>query len=275
MTAAVELVPRSAALAASAERALRAELAAYPKPGLVSHRDDGSHDDMSAVHFERSIEALRPHFTAIAEAGARDADLGALRELGVRAERAMLLATGGVNTHRGSIFALGLLLAAAAGPEDGASLGARVRARWGDELLRHPTDPGSHGGTARRRHGAGGALREAAAGFASVYGTGLPGLRAARRATGDPARAAVHAFFGLLAVVEDTNLLHRGDAAGLAWARAQARAFLDDGGAIADGWERRAVGVHRAFVERRLSPGGCADLLAATLMVDELERDAP
>ena len=273
MKAAVEADRDRAALAASAERALREELAAYPKPGLVSHRDSGSHADMTAWHFERSIEALRPYFAAVAQAGARGAGFDALRVLGVRAEHAMLRATGGVNTHRGAIFALGLLVAAAAGREDG-PLGERVRARWGDALLRHRGPPGSHGDTARRRHGAGGALREAAAGFPSVYRVGLPGLRAAAWRTGDARRASVHAFFCLLADVEDTNLLHRGGAAGLAWARTRARAVLDGGGAFAADWERRAIDVHLDFVERRLSPGGCADLLAATLLVDGLERAA-
>ena len=77
---------------------------------------------------------------------------------------------------------------------------------------------------------------------------------------------------GLLAAVEDTNLLHRGGAAGLEWARTRARAFLDGGGVFAADWERSAVDVHLRFVERRLSPGGCADLLAATLLVDALEQ---
>lgn len=262
-----------AVLAAGAERALREELAAYPKPGLVSHRDSGSHADMTAWHFERSIDALRPYFAAVALAGARGAGFDTLRGLGVRAEHAMLRATGGVNTHRGAIFALGLLVAAAAGPEGG-PLGERVRARWGDALQRHRRPPGSHGDTARRRHGAGGALREAAAGFPSVYRVGLPGLQAAARRTGDARRASVHAFFCLLAEVEDTNLLHRGGEAGLAWARTRARAFLDGGGVFAADWERRAIEVHRGFVERRLSPGGCADLLAATLLVDGTERAA-
>lgn len=273
MNLAVEADRDRATLAASAERALREELAAWPKPGLVSHHDSGSHADMTAWHFERSIDALRPYFAAVAQAGARGAAFDTLRGLGVRAEHAMLRATGGVNTHRGAIFALGLLLAAAAGPDDG-PLGERVRLRWGDALRRHRGPPGSHGDAARRRHGAGGALREAAAGFPSVYRVGLPGLRAAARRTGDARRASVQAFFCLLAEVEDTNLLHRGGIVGLAWARARARAFLERGGVFAADWERRAVDVHRGFVERRLSPGGCADLLAATLLVDALERRA-
>lgn len=271
MTVSVEAERDRRVLAASAERALREELAAYPKPGLVSHRDRGSHADMTAWHFERSIDALRPYFGEVAHAGARGAGFDTLRALGVRAERTMLHATGGVNTHRGAIFALGLLVAAAAGPDDG-PLGERVRTRWGDALLRHRSPAGSHGDAARQRYGAGGALREAAAGFPSVYRVGLPGLRAAARRTGDARRAAVHAFFCLLAEVEDTNLLHRGGAAGLAWARARATTFLEGGGALAADWERRALDVHVDFVERRLSPGGCADLLAATLLVDALER---
>lgn len=271
MNLSVEADRDRVALAASAERALREELAVYPKPGLVSHHDSGSHVDMTAWHFERSIDALRPYFVEVARAGARGAAFETLRALGVGAEQAMLRATAGVNTHRGAIFALGLLVAAAAGPDDG-PLGERVRARWGDALRGHSSPPGSHGDTARRRHGAGGALREAAAGFPSVYHVGLPGLRAAARRTGDARRASVHAFFCLLAAVEDTNLLHRGGAAGLEWARTRARAFLDGGGVFAADWERSAVDVHLRFVERRLSPGGCADLLAATLLVDALEQ---
>ncbi|WP_241015220.1 triphosphoribosyl-dephospho-CoA synthase, partial [Burkholderia sp. Ac-20379] len=101
------------AIAGFAERCLRLEVRTWPKPGLVSHVDQGSHDDMDAATFARSAAAIRPFLAELAQAGAARAEMAALRRIGLRAEHAMLAATGGVNTHRGAIFGLGLLCAAA------------------------------------------------------------------------------------------------------------------------------------------------------------------
>ncbi|RAG47427.1 triphosphoribosyl-dephospho-CoA synthase MdcB, partial [Burkholderia multivorans] len=86
--------------AALAERSLVLEIETYPKPGLVSHVDTGSHSDMDAATFARSAPA-----SASSAKNGRSA--AALRKIGLRAEHAMLAATGGVNTHRGAIFGLG------------------------------------------------------------------------------------------------------------------------------------------------------------------------
>src|SRR5262249_22148052 len=94
-------------------RSLHVELVLYPKPGLVSLRDNGAHHDMNAATFMRSIFALRRYFGEIAMAGMRAAPMSELRRLGLIAESRMLRATRGVNTHRGAIFALGMLAAAA------------------------------------------------------------------------------------------------------------------------------------------------------------------
>jgi len=123
---ATSLMPRCVAgyLAAAAVGALLAELETWPKPGLVSHVDSGSHADMDASTFKASAIAIAPFFGHLAVAGAAGSDMDGLREIGVEAERAMLAATGGVNTHRGAIFGLGLLCAAA-----GAAWSGSARAR--------------------------------------------------------------------------------------------------------------------------------------------------
>ena len=114
---------------------------------------------------------------------------------------------------------------------------------------------------------------EAAHGFPSVYEIGLPALRrAALIAPGDGEAARVQACFALIAALEDTNLLHRGGLSGLHYAQQAARRFLDDGGVGTRDWRERAQYVHRAFVARRLSPGGSADLLAMTLLHRGLRR---
>jgi triphosphoribosyl-dephospho-CoA synthase len=271
-------------VAEQAHRALLNELTTWPKPGLVSYVDAGSHDDMDAAMLCRSAEALRPFFADLALAGRHGAGMNRLREIGMRAEAAMLSATGGVNTHRGAIFGLGLLSAAAAtiarASNDGdvcapGRLGDIVAQRWGQEIRRGPFPLHSHGSAALRQHGAGGARAEAAHGFPSVYEIGLPALRRGRMLAPDDAAAApVQACFALIAAVRDTNLLHRGGAEGARYAADAAAAFLWAGGVGASDWRARAALVHTAFVARRLSPGGCADLLAMTLFVEALETGA-
>ena len=265
-------------IAGLAHRALIDELETFPKPGLVSPVDSGSHDDMDATTLRRSAAAIRPYFAQLAEAGARGADMARLRAIGLAAEAAMLAATGGVNAHRGAIFSLGLICAAA-----GASVGsfpaearaAAVGRLWGGSIARAPASPASHGGRAARRYGVGGASAEAAAGFPTVRATGLPALRRGRAiAPGDPGAARIECFFALLGTLDDTNLLHRGGAEGLDAAWAAARGFLEVGGVAAPDWRDHAARIHRAFVAARLSPGGCADLLAATLLLDAL-ADGP
>ncbi|PDQ22723.1 triphosphoribosyl-dephospho-CoA synthase MdcB [Mesorhizobium sanjuanii] len=261
-----------------ASDALLAELETWPKPGLVSPFDNGSHDDMDYGTFLRSIDVLRPYYAQLAAAGGAGADMDELRRIGGLAEDAMLAVTGGVNTHRGAIFALGLLCAAAGVARverSGLSAGRLARTvaeRWGRGIMRGPINLTSHGSDALRRFGAGGARAEAANGFPHALRIGLPALRAGRALTGEEEPARVHAFFALLAAMDDTNLLHRGGMEGLRVARRAASDFLLAGGVGAADWLSRATAVHRRFVARRLSPGGSADLLAATIFLDRLEK---
>jgi triphosphoribosyl-dephospho-CoA synthase len=270
------LPERGQAIGRAAVRALYQELAASPKPGLVSLDDPGSHCDMDARLMLRSLFALRHYFRDIAQAGARQEPFEPMRQLGLRAERNMLAATRGVNTHRGAIFSLGLLAAAAGGisaeryPLTADALARMVRVRFGDDIraaARHAQD--SHGKAAARRFGAGGAREEAAAGFPTVFGIGLPAYRQTLNARANEQAAAVQCLFALMAELEDTNLLYRGGLSGLEFARAHARSFLASGGVFQNGWQARSAAIHREFVARRLSPGGSADLLAATLFVQE------
>jgi triphosphoribosyl-dephospho-CoA synthase len=264
-------------LAVIAVRCLCLELETWPKPGLVSHVDNGSHTDMNAPMLRASAATLRPHFAALAAAGAEGAAMPRLRQLGLAAERDMLARTGGINTHRGAVFALGLLCAAAGFlgrhgyPSAEGGLGACVSSRWGEAVMR-TAESSSHGVKVRARYGAGGARSEAANGFDTVYRIGLPALRLARRyhpEDDEPPR--VQCFFALLATVEDTNLLYRGGAEGLEFARQAARRFMEDGGVARSGWRDAASAIHAEFVQCGLSPGGCADLLAVSLFIDLLE----
>jgi len=267
-----------AALGRTAVVSLYDELALEPKPGLVSFADAGSHDDMDASTFLRSLFALRHFFVRVAAQGAASADFAPLEALGIAAETRMLRATGGVNTHRGAIFTLGLLCAAAGATGracDAATLRGTLMARWSRALADRATRASdSHGARAARRHGLRSAAEEAAQGLPTLFEHVLPALRAARRAGADERGARLHALFTAMAEVDDTNLVHRGGLQGLRDAKSLARRFLADGGGLGAGAVARAARVHATFVERRLSPGGAADLLAAACWVDRVERMA-
>ncbi len=254
----------------AATASLYDELALAPKPGLVSFVDSGSHHDMDARTFMRSLFALRHYFVQMAVLGHGQAPFAELQACGIAAEARMLAATGGINTHRGAVFTLGLLCAAA---------GAAVRAgerplpeivrrmllkHWGAALAERATRAsGLPGGIAAARHGLQGASHQAAQGFPVLFGTVAPALAQGLRAGVAPEAARLDALFHAMATLDDTNLVHRGGLAGLRHAQGAARAFLAAGGAAAPGGRTAAWALHRDFVARRLSPGGAADMLAA------------
>ena len=279
---------RHAAHALSREVALRAvrslyqELALYPKPGLVSFVDNGSHSDMDAATFMRSLFSLRHYFAHICRAGYDGAPFAELKKLGIAAEQRMMSATKGINTHRGAIFALGLLCAAMGRVRalrmtlTPAALRTALLLHWGEQLSAHTHASGSsHGLLAAAQHAASGAREEGALGLPSVFEVGLPALQSTLARGAPMLHARVDAIFALMAHISDTNVYHRGGAEGAATVRHSAGHFLQQGGTANSRWMQHALDCHRRFVTQRLSPGGAADLLAATCLVHSLAAMPP
>ncbi len=256
-----------------AVQSLLDEVCTTPKPGLVDRRNSGSHRDMDFFTFTASAAALGPYFTRCAALGQDSADQTPeqtflqLRSAGLEAEQAMYAATGGVNTHKGAIFTLGILCGAAGRlwrPEGGwteaelfqevSSMTARILAR---EL-------GQGGDTAGQRlyaeQGVRGVRGEVAQGLPSVARVGLPVYRGALARGLSRDRAGVLTLLHLLLEVEDTNLLHRGGPEGARAAAERVSALLAQ---AADPDILQLEELDDWFIRRNLSPGGCADLLAA------------
>jgi triphosphoribosyl-dephospho-CoA synthase len=256
-----------------AARALCEEATLTPKPGLVDARGGGAHDDMSVALLIASADALAIPIAECAEA-ASSLPLGRklraeIGEIGRAGEMRMLQTTGGVNTHRGALWVLGLLAAGLAATEN-----AAAAASFAAQLARLP-DPAaaqhdelSHGARARINYGALGARGEAQAGFPNTVDVALPALIAARAAGLDEREARIHALLTSMANLEDTCILHRAGADGLQAVRRGAEAVLSAGG--------RQTEIGRALFDelddmchcRGLSPGGSADVLAAAIFLD-------
>lgn len=248
--------------------ALHAELACAPKPGLVTPFDTGSHTDMDASTFLRSLFALRGYFVAIAQAGIDNAPFARLRQLGIDAEATMLRATGGINTHRGAIFSLGLLTAQAARLRVAHGRGSTGEAVcnavqvWRAALQAAPLNPHSNSQRVRAQYRISGVREQAAAGYPLLREIALPCLRTALNSGATREAAVAQTLMQLVSEVDDLNLLHRGGYEGLVYAKAQARIFLADGGIAQPQWRDQLNSIGKQFVARRLSPGGSADLLA-------------
>lgn len=267
----------SAPLAQSAMQALIAEARLTPKPALVDGRGNGAHRDLSLALLVRSARSLRGTFEEVA-AACRNAALDiALRErlgaIGRSGERRMLVASGGANTHRGALWSLGLLVAACAltDANDAQEL-AMVAGAIAALPDRAGGSPLSNGARAREAFGVRGAPGEAADGFPHIVRVALPMLRKARARGEDETTARINALLAIMASLEDTCLLHRGGTAALRIAQEGARSVLAVGGFATSRGAHAFFLLDAALLARNASPGGAADLLAAAIFLDSIER---
>lgn len=262
---AMEYIPKSTIpylVADLAERALRLELDTTPKPGLVDRQDNGAHKDMDYALMSKSISALRPYLTRLAVESAKDIDPAKIKEIGIEAEKAMLKATGGVNTHKGALFCIGLSVAAASNL---ASATGSVEAYSFKELVSRaaseiPSARGTHGAEAKRSFKAVGALENARAAYPELFTDWLPYYRSLE---GDPFRCH-KTLLHIMTTLDDTNILHRRGAEGLAHAEAEAARLLEDFS------ESGLSSLNKDFIRENISPGGSADMLSLTIFIESI-----
>lgn len=258
--------------------ALKRECDAWPKPGLVTPVDSGSHLDMNYASFVASIAALRGYFAGIAAVVTPHTKFAELQPIALAAEARMLAATHGANTHRGAIFNLGLLAAAFTLRLQHTdyikfNCGHLVAKHWGADIIAaRKTAPISHGKAAWQCYAVGGARQEAATGFPSVYNIGLPALQSLLTAGVNEEQALIGTLMALMEKLEDTNLLWRGGERGLHDVRVAAATFNNAGGVLQHDWRAQLQDMHGWMVARNLSPGGSADLVAATWLVYHLDH---
>ncbi len=258
------------------------EVNTTPKPGLVDQRNCGSHRDMNLSTFVSSAAALKPYFAECVKIG-QDTAMSSpencfsqLRQAGLEAEKAMYRSTGGVNTHKGVIYTLGILCGSIGRlwtPEspiaenaDIVSECARIVNDSVDSDLAS-ADSSTAGLRLYRMHGIRGIRGEVAAGLPSVTSIGLPAYQDGLSKGLSPNDAGAVALLHLIAKVADTNLYHRGGCEGACWAAEAAQHLLRTSSSPSMALIEQ---LDDAFIARNLSPGGCADLLAVTYFLHSL-----
>ncbi|MDN4494365.1 triphosphoribosyl-dephospho-CoA synthase [Ureibacillus aquaedulcis] len=254
----------SSTLADLAVASLIEEVSLTPKPGLVDQKDQGSHEDLNYSMMVKSANCLHNTFYEMARVAYREKPSQYLREkigeIGRRGEKAMYQVTNGVNTHKGAIWSLGLLTAAAASHKEACGelvlcFTAGEIAKFEDRFI--PSQI-TNGIKAINRYGVNGAKVEAQLAFPHIREISLPIFKSSLNNFGYEV-AKLRSFLALMANLDDTCLLHRGGIEGLDYAKQYAGIVLESG----DLNELQTM--NEEFKKRRLSPGGSADLLAATI----------
>ena len=272
-------------LAVLAVESLLDEVYTTPKPGLVDGRNNGSHTDMDVSTFVKSAEALQPYFAECLVIGHRICTLPPhetfplLRKAGVAAEAAMYRATNGVNTHKGAIYSLGVVCGAVGrlwnagqicfAPQERLPLCAEMT-REAVQADLACIDDATAGGRLYRTHGLTGIRGEVAAGFPSIATVGLPVYRRLLQSGLSANDAGAITLVHLVATVQDTTLYHRGGVEGAAFAADAARQLI--GGDVMP-TVAQLERLDDEFIARRLSPGGCADLLAVTYFLHKITAE--
>ncbi|WP_374941750.1 triphosphoribosyl-dephospho-CoA synthase CitG [Buttiauxella brennerae] len=271
-------------------RALLAEVNLTPKPGLVDRRNCGAHKDMALKDFYRSADAIHPWLPRFIQQGARTALLPAsdvlkdLRPIGMACESAMFRATAGVNTHKGSIFSLGLLCAAIGRlhqqqREVTPLAVCQTVATFCHGLTQRELRQNNHQQTAGQRLfcevGLTGARGEAEAGYPLVINLALPHYRSRQALGSDPELALLDTLLLLMAHNGDTNIASRGGVEALNWLQDYARNMLQNGGIHQPADLHYLHVFDNACIERNLSPGGSADLLIITWFLAQISQSHP
>ncbi|WP_417470133.1 GNAT family N-acetyltransferase [Leyella stercorea] len=248
-----------------ATQALQAELDTTPKPGLVDKDNNGAHRDMDYALMQRSIDTLHPYFVKLALLGCADAlpTHTSIRDVGIEAEKAMLSATNGVNTHKGALFSMGLAVVAAAHEENTDSLQATIKAL----AASFPDTNGTHGSKAKLLSkgttAIKGALDNAREGYEMLFAEWLP-FYIERRKERD-AYTLHKTLLRIMCDLDDTNVIYRTDLATAEKVKQEARALLDN-------FSKTALkDMDRHYTTRNISPGGAADMLSLTIFIGSIQ----
>ena len=296
-----------------ATQALQAELDTTPKPGLVDKDNNGAHRDMDHALMQLSINTLHPYFVRLALLGFADTlpSHTSIRDAGIEAEKAMLEATNGVNTHKGALFSMGLAVVAAAYEEKKTAANKEERGKEREEgylsslqltikalAASFPDTSGTHGSKAKQLSNGTttikGALDNAREGYEKLFAEWLPFYNERRKS--HDAHALHKTLLRIMCDLDDTNVIYRTNVATAEEVKQEARALLasfeeayaaEDKEKCESAIEEKCASaieekcasaellalkdMDRRYTERNISPGGAADMLSLTVFIGSIQ----
>ena len=267
-----------------ASMALQAELDTTPKPGLVDRNDNGAHSDMDHALMHRSILALHPYFVRLAQIGFDNHQPrhGEIQQVGIEAEQAMFKATGGVNTHKGALFSIGLAAVVLGGAAYCRTTQVKDADDYNNNIQLHslsnsiaslaslfPDTSGTHGSKAKANNKLKGALDNAREGYPQLFKAWLP-FYLDRLAEGDG--YALHkTLLRIMCDLDDTNIVYRTSMETMQEVQAEARRMLEHIPETTH-FEAALQAMNTDYIRRNISPGGSADMLSLVVFLSNVVR---
>lgn len=244
-----------------AVQSIKTELDTTPKPGLVDKADNGAHSDMDYNLMLKSILSLHPYFTELSCLAYNEdvIDINKIKTIGIEAEKQMLFTTNGVNTYKGALFSMGLVLYAA-------SYLCQQRDKVQEQQLQktikllstkfsQPDD--THGKKVIEKHNIKGALSSAIGGYPLLFDRWLPFFRSHR----DEEHSLIKLLLFIMTELDDTNIYYRKGEEVVRRVKQQAQEVLDDFSID------KVQKLNTEFIKENISPGGAADMLSLTLLI--------
>lgn len=270
--------------------AMTYEVMAAPKPGLVDRFNSGAHKDMDIFTFINSIISLKDYYYQITESGYNFSKkdyrllMKEIRPLGIEAEKTMFKATKGVNTHKGLIFLMGIIAAAVGNlyrrsmdisPRNISKLTGQMTSGITNELkVNLESDNLTYGERIFKEYNITGIRGEVEKGLPTVMEVSLPIYTKLMK---DPRisqnTAMIHTLLHLMVLVDDINILGRHGMESLEYVRKRAKDALGFGGYLSPKGRKYVEYMDRDFIDKNISPGGSADLLAVTVLLYLLRED--
>ena len=286
-------------------QSLQEELDLTPKPGLVDQHDNGAHTDMDYELMKKSIRALRPYFDELALLGwnVDKPYVYDVQTIGLRAENDMFTTTKGVNTHKGALFSLGLAVVGGAYlMRRKGKVEAHELQQFMMEMARQfPDSKGTHGSEVTEKYHIDGVLAIARKGYPDLFDKWLPFLKneelrikneelanSVGSQSNESSSLVLHAtLLYIMSMLDDTNVYYRRGEKGARMVKEEAGRWLNQACGIKDGESFSAKSsqqtnspfsilhsslekMNKRFIAENISPGGSADMLALTLLVNSL-----
>ena len=286
-------------------QSLQEELDLTPKPGLVDQHDNGAHTDMDYELMKKSICTLRPYFDELALLGwnVDKPYVYDVQTIGLRAENDMFATTKGVNTHRGALFSLGLAVVGGAYlMHRKGKVEAHELQQFMMEMARQfPDSKGTHGSEVTEKYHIDGVLAIARKGYPDLFDKWLPFLineelrmkneelaHSVGSQSNDSSSFVLHAtLLYIMSMLDDTNVYYRRGEEGARMVKEEAGRLLNQACRVNEeetfsaNYSQQTNSpysilhsslekMNKRFIAENISPGGSADMLALTLLVNSL-----
>ncbi len=264
-----------------ATKALLYEVSISPKAGLVSRLSNGSHKDMDFYTFIDSVLSLSNYFSECYTYGQENNFYSPnffknLRDLGKKAEKEMYQATNGVNTHKGTIFSMGILISVLAShlkevdKIDLKILSQKIKNMCSSLIdeLENINNFSTYGEKTFKNYHLTGARGLALSGYDIVLLDGINKLKEFTKSL-DFETSCILLLFYYISLLDDTNIVNRTNFETLKEIQILCKNLYEENvkSLSKEKIRNEMSKLNDIFIEKNISAGGSADLLILTIFI--------